>query len=35
MKGIIKDMVIFCLFIVGEYVIDRDIKHAEMIGKMK
>lgn len=35
MKGIMKDIVIFCLFIVGEYVIERDIKQAEIIGKMK
>lgn len=25
----------FCLFIFGEYVIERDIKQADMIGKIK
>lgn len=35
MKGIMKDIVIFCLFMVGEYVIESDIKHAEIIGKIK
>jgi len=30
-----KGIVMFCLFMLGEYVIDRDIIQADIMGKMK
>ncbi len=35
MKGIINDIVTFCLLRFGEYINDRDITLADTIGKMK
>jgi len=33
-KGIMKGMVMFCLFIEGEYMIEIDITEAEISGNI-
>ena len=35
MKGIINGIVMFCLFIAGEYMIDKAMTVAEISGKIK
>lgn len=34
-RGIMNGIVMLFLFRLGEYVIDKDIMHAERTGKMK